>query len=399
MPRALLICALLSVLGCRHLGPAEPYQREAQVRYRHGDPPDEAGRWLLEQLPDARWDPALLAAARELSGASADPTSRITPAAVQRATARAGFPGDARFARLYNGGAMPRGLVADALAALGDAPALDVALASRRFADGTVLWVMGVAPHWGEVDPFPRDLDLDEPLALQVEIPDARELQLFVAPPHGPVVPLSMSPGVARWVDLFHVPGWYLIEVVDVGRDRSRVAFDMSVFVEMDPPPMEQLPTGLSTPDPREATTWLYRSLNELRHEAGLAPVQRFEPFEPLAREHAALMASSGVLDHTIPGLTQGVGHRAWQDFHPRAQHYENLAAAYTAQEALELVWSSPGHRRNLLCEGCTHAAIGVALEPVVNGPARLFVAWELLAFPEGQPRALPEHRQRSLPQ
>jgi hypothetical protein len=393
--RTMLVCALALLLGCPHQAPEDAHPRPPQVRYRVGEPQDEAGRWLLDQLPKARWDPALLAATRELSGAAIDPAARLTPSAAQLATARAGFPGDARFARLYNGGALPRALVEDARAAMGDAPGLDVALASRRFADGTVLWVLGVAPHWGEVDPFPRDLALDQPLAVQVELSSSRDLQLFVAPPTGPVTSLGMSSGVARWVDLFHVPGIYLLEVVDVGRDRSRVVFDMAVFVEQEPPPMLPLPTGVATPHVVEATAWLYQALNEHRRAAGLAPVERFEPFEPLAREHAALMASSGVLAHVIPGVAEGVGERAWSTFHPRAEHYENLAAAFSAEEALELVWSSPGHRRNLLCEHCTHASIGVALEPAIGGPARLYVTWELLAFPAGVPVALPEHKQR----
>lgn len=395
--RAVFACVLVALLSvsCLHQGPDDPYERPPEVRYRYGDPPDEAGVWLVSQLPAARWDPALLAATRELSGAATDPAARITPTAAQLATSRAGFPGDARFARLYNGGALPRALVRDARAILGDAPGLDVALASRRFADGTVLWVLGVAPHWGEVDPYPRDLALDEPLAVQVEVSGARDLQLFVAPPNGPVISMGISSGVARWVDLFHLPGTYLLEVVDVGEDRSRVVFDMAVFVDQTPPPMQPLPVGVETPHVVEATAWLYEALNQRRGDAGLPPVQRFEPFEPLAREHAALMASSGTLGHVLPGVTPGVGQRAWQTFHPRAQHYENLAAAFSAPEALDLVWSSPGHRRNLLCEHCTHASIGVALEPVIGGPARLYVTWELLAFPAGEPQPLPEHKQR----
>ncbi len=268
----------------------------------------------------------------------------------------------------------------------GHAEGVDVALANRRFGDGTVLWILAVAPHWGEIDPLLRDLALDEPLAVQVEVPGARELTLFVAPPTGQVKALSINSGVARWVDCFHVPGEYLLEVVDVGPGRSRVVFDFSVYVEQEPRAVQRLPTGIPSADPVQATDFLYRALNERRRAAGLGPLQRFERFEALAREHSALMASSGVLDHAIPGVTQGVGARAWQKYHPRARHYEDLAAAFSAQEALELVWASPGHRRNLLCETCTHAAIGVALEPVTQGPARLFVTWELLAFPQGQP-------------
>jgi hypothetical protein len=337
----ILTLTLALLLGltcsCRHRAPASLAERPAQVRYRHGEPNSEAGVWLLERIEGARWDPALLAAARELSAGAADPGARLTPEAVRIATGRAGFPGDARFARLYNGGAHPEALLHDAMAAQGDAPSLDVALASRRYADGTVLWIMGVAPHWGEVDPYPRDLALDDSLALQVDVPGARELQLIVAPPHGLVQRMGISSGVARWVDLFHLPGEYRLEVVDVGRDRSRVVFDMAVFVE---------------------------------HEV-----------------------SSGVLAHVIPGVTPGVGARAWDEFHPRAQHYEDLAAAYSPEEALALVWASPGHRNNLLCEHCTHASIGVALEPSVSSPPRLFVTWELLAFPEGTPVELPQTR------
>ncbi len=397
MRRRLALGASLALVlaGCHHVGPDGPEPRPPQVRYRYGEPSDAAGRWLVDRLPDSRWDPALLAAARELSGAARDPSARLTPEATQLATARAGFPGDARFARLYNGGAFPDELLADARAAQGAAPELDVALASRRFADGTVLWVLGVAPHWGDLVPFERDLGLDDPVAIEVDVPGSRELQLFVAPPAGPVEVLTMSSEVARWVDLFHVPGPYLIEVVDIGEDRSRVVFDMVVYVEQDPPPMEPLPVGIETQDPVVATAWLYTALNERRRDAGLPPLQPFEPFEPLAREHAALMATSGVLGHVIPGVAPGVGARAWDTFHPRAEHYENLAAAFSAEEAHQLVWSSPGHRRNMLCEHCTHAAIGVALEPVTGGPARLWVAWEILAFPSGTPQPLPEHKHR----
>jgi uncharacterized protein YkwD len=118
--------------------------------------------------------------------------------------------------------------------------------------------------------------------------------------------------------------------------------------------------------------------------------VERFFPFEPLAREHAALMASSGVVDHRIAGLTPGVAARIAERFHPGARTFENLAAAPNWQQALDMVRLSPGHLANLFCEECTHASIGVALEPITDRIPRLFVVWELLEFPEGapQPRA-----------
>ena len=74
---------------------------------------------------------------------------------------------------------------------------------------------------------------------------------------------------------------------------------------------------------------------------------------------------------------------------HPGARHHEDVAAAATADAALALVADSPGHLRNLLCEACTHASIGVALEPVLDRPPRLFVTWELLEFPQAPPQEI----------
>ena len=101
------------------------------------------------------------------------------------------------------------------------------------------------------------------------------------------------------------------------------------------------------------------------------------------------MMAATGVVGHRIAGHTDGVPARAHRTAHPRARHHENVAAAASAEAALALVADSPGHLRNLLCEHCSHASIGVALEPVLDRPPRLFVTWELLEFPQGPPQIL----------
>jgi uncharacterized protein YkwD len=100
-------------------------------------------------------------------------------------------------------------------------------------------------------------------------------------------------------------------------------------------------------------------------------------------------MAAAGRVAHALPDVTAGVPTRAVELAHPRAQHYENVAAAATAEEALARVVDSPGHLRNLLCEPCTHASIGAALEPVLDRTPRVFVTFELLDFPQGPPRAI----------
>ena len=74
---------------------------------------------------------------------------------------------------------------------------------------------------------------------------------------------------------------------------------------------------------------------------------------------------------------------------HPRARHYENVAVAFSAKEALSLAKDSPGHLQTFLCTECTHISIGASLEPVMRGQPRLYVTWEMLAFPHGVPKKI----------
>ena len=54
----------------------------------------------------------------------------------------------------------------------------------------------------------------------------------------------------------------------------------------------------------------------------------------------------------------------------------------------LTLAIDSPGHFQVFLCETCTHMSIGAALEPTfVN--SGLFVTWEVLEFPQGEPKRI----------
>lgn len=389
-PRSLLL-GLLLLAGCGpKAGSTGGAERPAQVRYRPVEAPSEEARLFVDSVPDATWDAGLAAACQELLRLTTSRTAALDPETTSMVAARAGFPGQVRWSRVLNGGALPLEAFDGVAEAAGGRP-VDLALARRTYEDGTSLWVLAWAPHLAELDPLPRDLSLDEPLALRVDLAGGRAAQLFVAPPGAPVEELSLTPGVIRWVDLFQVPGPYRVEVVAEGRGGvGEVALLFSVFVE-DPPGLPP-PLGEASavpPDPHAAEEQLYAALGELRAAHGLPPVARFPLFEPVAREHSAIMASAGTVAHRIPGLSPGVEDRAADIAHPRAIHHESVAAAADAEDALAVVVDSPGHLRTLLCRDCTHAAIGAALEPVLDRPPRLFVTFELLRFPEGEPRPL----------
>jgi hypothetical protein len=366
-------------------------KEHAEVRFRPRPAPEGIDADLVSYVPDGQWDAGLDHATHLLLSAIVDERARITTPTVSAATSIAGYPGQTRFLRQLNGGAFPNDLVEQILRDGAGRP-IDLGIASRTFSDGRVLWVLGWAPHLADLDPLPRDIHLDDNLPVRVISDHPGPFRLFVTPPDGPVRELAISAEASRWVDVFHAPGRYRLEVVGEQNGRADVLLLFSVYVDTNPEKVPKLAWHpRNAQNPIEAEAELFEALNEARLAHGLAPVQSFDLFRPLAREHAAFMASAGTLGHILPGITTGVPDRAVHVAHPQAKFYENVAVAINSNDAHALVEDSPGHFRNLLCEPCTHATVGVALEPVLDRTPRLFVAWELMWFPHGEPRPLPQ--------
>ena len=394
-PNARVFAVALAAMACRPPASAPARPAEAMVRFRPAPPPDAAARALVAAVPGGVWDAGLARAVGEIVASARDPAAWIDVRAARAALARAGFPAQARFAlaRDDGGEVLAEAPLRQCLADTAGAAAVDLGLAERRFADGRRLQVLAWAAHRAEIDPLPRDLALDDTLGLRVDYPRPTETRLLLATPDGPVEDLDLEPGVTRWVDRFHAPGEYRVEVVARGERAARVDFLFSVFVDGGPPAMPPLPSGPWAPaDPRAAEELFASRIAALRREHGLPPVAPFPLFDSVVREHAALMAARGEVAHAIPGLTEGIAARAAALAHPRARHHDDVVAAATAEDAFALVEGSPGHLRNLLCADCTHVSIGAALEPVLDRPPRIFVAVDLLSFPQGPPRRIDHH-------
>lgn len=388
----LLALAALGGLGCARAPRGAPVAavatapRPPEVRFRPAAPPAGDDARLVGAVPKAQWDAGLDRAAEELVARMAGRDARLEPRMTSRVLSMVGYPAQVRTFTLINGGAFPEALV-DELINVGEGDPIDIGLGQRCWADGLCLWLVAAGMARASADPMPRDLPIDGTLSVRVDTDRLGELRLFVASPDGPVEELAMSAGVSRHVDRFHGPGEYRLEVVADHRGLAQVLLLFSVFVDTPVPDPGRLAVReLPPPDPVRAEAALYAALNAVREAHGLRPVERFPLFEAPAREHAALMAAAGLVRHRLPGRPGGVPEAATHLALPRAKFYEDVAAAYTADEAAALVEGSPGHLRNLLCEACTHASIGVALEPVLDRTPRLFVTWELLEFPEGQP-------------
>ncbi|RME20336.1 MAG: CAP domain-containing protein [Deltaproteobacteria bacterium] len=400
------LLALPALVGCAGRsagrGPVRPGDSVAaraagitEVRFRPVfELPGEDAARLVEAVPGGQWDRGLAEVAEVLLSLHVERSAYIDVATTSLVTARAGYPGQVHAMRGLTGGAFPEQLAAAIARATAGVPAVDLGLAVRRFDDGTALWVLTWSRHRALLDPLPRDIALDDPVPVRVDIEDpalkGAALRLMVAPPHGPVEELRLTEGLTRWLDMFHEPGRWRLEVVARQGEHTEVLLLFSVFVDAPPPEPRPLATRMPpVENPIAAEQALLAQLNALRADNGLAPVQWFSTFEPLVREHSAYMAAVGQARHVIDGLTPGVQVRARSFAFPFAFHHEAVAAALTATEAMQLVVDSPAHRRTLLCEPCTHVTIGAALEPVLDRQPRIFVTWELLEFPKGPPRRL----------
>ena len=152
-----------------------------------------------------------------------------------------------------------------------------------------------------------------------------------------------MTSGVSRWMDRFHEPGPYRLEVLRTDGAVAEVVFLFTLWVDAPPEEPALLGESMTTvADPIAAESTLFDRLDALRRARGLGGVQRFDAFLPVTREHSAFMAATGVVAHQIPGVTDGVAARIQGAFHPRPVLHEDVAAAASAASAAALVEDSP---------------------------------------------------------
>ena len=364
-----LSLALPVLFACHAPVVEAPVATDDVYRHRPGEPLPALGA-------EARIDRGLRAAAEALAAAASTPDARLSPAAVRAALELGRYPGPARFVRVIGTKELPDSLIASIP---GDAP-VDVGWAWRDFADGRRWWVLGWSPRRLSLDPVPATVAAGRGVGVRVE--GAKAPRLFVVSPGGSWKAYAMAKGDTRWIGGLREPGDWRFEIVD--GDRVELLFG----VRVGEPSPALAPLGTATPleNPITAVDGLYRRVNELRKVNGLAPLKRFAEFEPLVREQASCLAAEGVAVHNSV-LCPGVPARATQAWYPRGHFYEDVAVADTAGEAWETLLASPGHLANLLCADCTHLSVGAAIEPALE--PRLFVVWEAMAFPQGEPEPI----------
>jgi uncharacterized protein YkwD len=196
-------------------------------------------------------------------------------------------------------------------------------------------------------------------LAAPFERPEA-----FVTAPDGKVARLSLTGDARRFATIFRCAGLGRHQVEINGDDR----FGATVLANFPVYCGAAAPVGVpriaadeqAPPDAASAEKRLYDLVDADRRKAGLAPLERDDRLAKIARGHSADMAAHGFVGHISP-TTGSAADRIKAAKLDAALVLENVARAYTAEEAERGLMDSPGHRANLLNPNPTRLGIGVA--------------------------------------
>ncbi|MFO0713546.1 MAG: CAP domain-containing protein [Sandaracinus sp.] len=145
--------------------------------------------------------------------------------------------------------------------------------------------------------------------------------------------------------------------------------------------------------DPREASGWpreasLLARINEIRQQAGAAPLQRDAGLDTAARVHSTEMAAADQLMHVSPTTGTPID-RVHAAGHDTGEVAENVAMHATAPEAQQALEASDAHLANMLNPRFTH--VGLSVAPDENGVYVTQVFARLEAQPAAaQPAAAP---------
>ena len=191
----------------------------------------------------------------------------------------------------------------------------------------------------------------------------ASEAKLVVLGPRGAPrpVPTSFDGGHVRARFNADAPGAWLVQLLGSVDGGPRPLLEAWVFAGIEPPYTSAIgkapgeDASHAAGDPRAA---LYAMVNAARESERIAPLERDERLESVAREHAEAMRRTHKTAHDVgdgdlnqrlelAGLELSAG--------------ENVAHAGSAVLAQRALWASPSHRENLLFPGFDALGIGVA--------------------------------------
>ena len=314
---------------------------------------------LLARGDDAQPDGALVAVAAWLVRQSATPGSRQRGAG--EVALRSGFVGSVLSAATFLLDEGDQDVWRRALADL--ASNMPVTRYGVHVSpDGIAAVVFGRTEV--SLDPFPRHFRPGEVCRLRGEVA-ARydEARVYLTRPDGKVDETRV-PGRKIDVSLpVPAPGVYRVEVLSDGATGPVVLANVPIYVGVSEPawtPAPVSPRDGAAPIGRvEAEARMLALLNNVRGEAGLAPLAGDPQLGAIARAHTEDMIAQRFFGHVSPS-TGKVDARLQRAGVVASVSGENVAQADTADDVHRVLMESPAHRANMLGAKFTHVGIGV---------------------------------------
>jgi uncharacterized protein YkwD len=285
---------------------------------------------------------------------------------------------------------LPPGLESEVLGQLGQRFAQ--ILRSKAFSRvGIAVERPAQSPKWNRVlvallesrvrfQPVPRVLAMGASVPLSFTADSThRDIRLVVTSPDGTSAarPVGRSGSSLTARLACERRGVYQLEVT------AEVLANFPVYCGQSPPsevryqPVQRLPERVE-----EMEQDLFAATNRVRDKHGLSRLRHNDALANVARAHSKDMMESGFVGHISPSTGRPVDRlRAAKVTHLVVR--ENVAQAYSTEEAMRELMNSPAHRENILSRDVTEVGIGIAVNR--EGPTPVLLVTQLFMRP-GKP-------------
>jgi uncharacterized protein YkwD len=239
------------------------------------------------------------------------------------------------------------------------------------------------------LEPVPRALVNGGPTPLRGRLEAGfQRPEVLVTAPDGKVTRLESGGDAIKFAATFHCgpqKGRYQVEIAADDRFGSAVVANFPIYCGVAAP--ASLPSGpgareTTVRDAAAAEALLVRLVNQDRARAGLPALEADAPLADVARGHSADMHAHDFVGHVSP-TTGAPSDRVKRAHIDAVVVAENVARAYSPEEAERGLMESPGHRANILGHDVTRIGVGVIVSPGLGGVTELLVTQLFIKPPE----------------
>ena len=230
-----------------------------------------------------------------------------------------------------------------------------------------------------ELEPFRREMGRGEVIELRGKVqPGFAKVRALGTRPEGGVVAIgiaSTADGFAGSFQCSPPEGRWQIEILGDGRFGTTVLANFPIFCGV--PATFSMPSSTlhaeAIRDPREAERRVASLISEERKRLGLQALVIDPRLAQVARQHSLDMQRGGFVGHLSPN-TGSASDRIKRANIAAFRITENVARAYSVEDAHRGLMASPGHRRNILDPEVDLLGIGVAIRDLGDRTYELHV-------------------------